>query len=104
MNKQEKQLVEKILPKFKMNELPYGETFDDNSMGLNMMVLLGEYLSDEMRKRFDTYDDKIVDVMTFVDRCVTQTTTLTKIMDMDIIGIEDSSVYYIVVLENGFID
>lgn len=104
MNKQEKQLVEKILPKFKMNELPYGETFDDNSMGLNMMVLLGEYLSDEMRKRFDTYDDKIVDVMTFVDRCVTQTTTLTNRMEKDIKGIEDSSVDEIVVMEKGIIE
>ena len=57
-----------------------------------------------MRKRFDTYDDKIVDVMTFVDRCVTQTTTLTNRMEKDIKGIEDSSVDEIVVMEKGIIE
>ena len=103
MNKQEKQLVEKVLSKFNMEELPYGERFDTHSMGLNMMVVLGEYLSDEMRKRFDTYDDKIVDVITFVDKCLTQTTTLTNRMEKDIKGIEDSSVDEVVVMEKGII-
>ena len=103
MNKQEKQLVEKVLSKFNMEELPYGEIFDTHSMGLNMMVVLGEYLSDEMRKRFDTYDDKIVDVITFVDKCLTQTTTLTNRMEKDIKGIEDSSVDEVVVIEKGII-
>jgi|SaaInlStandDraft_1057018.scaffolds.fasta_scaffold377907_1 hypothetical protein len=103
MNKQEKQLVENVLPKFNMNEQPYGKRFDDSSMGLNMMVVLGEYLSDEMRKRFDTYDDKIVDVITFVDKCLTQTTTLTNRMEKDIKGIEDSSVDEVVVMVKGII-
>lgn len=103
MNKQEKQLVENVLSKPKMEELPYGKSFDDNSMGFNMMVVLGEYLSDEMRKRFDTYDDKIVDLISFVDRCLTQTTTLTNRMEKDLKGIEDSSVDEVVVMEKGII-
>lgn len=103
MNKQEKQLVEKVLPKFNMNKLPFEKWYNDSSMGVNMMVVLGEYLSDEMRKRFDTYDDKIVDIITFVDRCLTQTTTLTNRMEKDIKGIEDSTHDEVVVMEKGII-
>lgn len=91
MNKQEKQLVEKVLPKFKMNELPYGNSFDTHSMGLNMMVLLGDYLSDELENKFDTNDKSISDVVTFVNRCLTDINILTTTMENDIKGIKDSS-------------
>lgn len=109
MNQQEKQLVEKVLPKFNMNEQPYGNSFDTHSLGLNMMVLLGEYLSDEMRKRFNyPFHDNINDgnqeeIIRFVNNCLTQTITLTKRMEKDIKGIEDSSVDEVVVMEKGII-
>lgn len=103
MNTKEKQLVEKVLSKFNMEELPYGEIFDTHSMGLNMMVLLGDYLLDELENKFDTNDKSISDVVTFVNRCLTQTTTLTKKMEKDIKGIEDSSYDELKVMVKGII-
>lgn len=103
MNKQEKQLVEKVLPKFKMNEFRFGEKFKGYSMGLNMMGILDDYLFNELYNKFDTSDDSISEVIDFVNKCLTETTLLTKRMEKDIKGIEDLSHDEFVIMEKGTI-
>lgn len=54
MNKLEKELLETQLLRFKQKQLPMNGSFEDHSLGINMLLLVQRYVDSELQLGWGT--------------------------------------------------